>query len=135
MILCRSRVASPGERASSNAFHQRALTSWWWRSGSLPVMFLSACTVQRCSNAVGQSSRVAFQIPGAPSAITSAGARRPRAIMSRAEGKPGLVALTAPQSQSEEDLAALQRHAPANKDALRGRVVGMQLQIDRIQKQ
>ena len=40
MMPCSSRVASPGERASSNAFHQRALTSWWWRSGSLPVTFL-----------------------------------------------------------------------------------------------
>ena len=83
MMPCSSRVASPGERASSNAFHQRALTSWWWRSGSLPVTFLSAWTVQRCSSALGQSSRVAFQIPGAPSAITSAGALSPRAIMSR----------------------------------------------------
>lgn len=30
--------------------------------------FRSAWTVQRCSSASGQSSRVAFQIPGAPSA-------------------------------------------------------------------
>ena len=69
MMPCRSRLASPGDRASSNAFHQRALISWWWRSGSLLVTFRSAWTVQRCSSASGQSSRTAFQMPGAPSAM------------------------------------------------------------------
>ena len=43
----------------------------------------SACTVQRCSSAAGQSSRAAFQRPGAPSAIRSAGGRAPRASRSR----------------------------------------------------
>src|SRR4051812_27298158 len=38
-------------------------------------MLRSAWTVQRCWIAPGQSSCVAFQIPGAPSAMTSAGAR------------------------------------------------------------
>jgi hypothetical protein len=62
--------------------------------------------------------------------------RRPEAAGDHVpgEGEPRLVALPAPQSQSEEDLAALQRHAPAHKDALRRRVVGVQLQIDRIQE-
>ncbi len=40
-------------------------------------------TVQRCSTAPGHSSRVAFQIPGAPSAMISAGAGMPRAARSR----------------------------------------------------
>jgi hypothetical protein len=135
MMPCSSRVASPGERASSNAFHHRALTSAWWRSGSLPVTFLSAWTVQRCSRASGLSSRVAFQIQGAPSASTSAGERSPRSIMSRANASQGVVALAAPQSQSEQDLPALQGYSPADQDSLRWCVVGAQLQIDRIQKQ
>jgi putative transposase len=57
--------------------------AWCRRSGSLAVTLRSACTVQRCERAWGHSSRVAFQIPGAPSAITSAGGRMPRSCRSR----------------------------------------------------
>jgi hypothetical protein len=48
-----------------------------------------------------------------------------------AEGEPGLIA----ESQAEQDLSALQRHAPADQDTLGGLVIGAQLQIDRVQEQ
>jgi hypothetical protein len=53
------------------------------RSGSFEVRFLSAWTAQRCSIVPGHSSLVAFQMPGAPSAMISAGVRIPRCCRSR----------------------------------------------------
>jgi hypothetical protein len=52
-----------------------------------------------------------------------------------AEREPVLVALAAAQREPEQHLAALQRDAPGNEDALGGLVVGPQLQIERIAEQ
>ena len=91
--------------------------------------------MQRCSSALGHSSRAAFHSPGAPSATISAGARSPRSMQVAAEGEPVLVALAAAQRQPEQHLAALQRDAPGDQHALGRLVVGAQLQIQRVQEQ
>ena len=119
MMPCSSRVASPGERASSNAFHHRALTSGWWRSGSFPVTFLRAWTVQRCSSALRPELAGGLPDPGCPVGDHQRRGAQPAVDHVPAEREPRLIALAAPQSQSEQDLPALKRHAPADQDALR----------------
>ena len=96
-------------------------------------MFLSAWTVQRCSIAAGHSSLVAFQIPAAPSAITSAGAHIPRAVRSRLKPQPALVALARSQLQPEQRLLALERQAPGEPHVLGDHVVGAQLEVNRVE--
>ena len=135
MIASSPRRASAVDAASSKTFHQRALSSRWWRSGSLAVTLRSACTVQRCSSAAGHSSLTAFHRPGAPSATTM-GRRAQAAIDEVApERQPGVEAPPAgAEPQSEQDLSALQRDAPRDEHALGGLVVGVQLQVDRVQE-
>jgi hypothetical protein len=89
--------------------------------------------VQHCSTAAGHSSRVAFQIPGAPSAMTRAGGAHPARLQITAEVQPALVALARPELQPEQHLLALQGQAPGDQYALGRLVVGPQLQIDRVQ--
>ena len=45
------------------------------------------------------------------------------------------MALAASESQSEQDLPPLERHPPADKNALRWCVVGAQLQVDRVEEE
>ena len=52
-----------------------------------------------------------------------------------AEGQPVLIALTATKLQPEQDFSALEGDPPGDQHPLRWRVVGVQLQIDRIQEQ
>src|SRR5271165_5528970 len=51
------------------------------------------------------------------------------------EGEPRVIALAASESQSEQDLPPLERHPPADKNALRWCVVGAQLQVDRVEEE
>jgi hypothetical protein len=122
------------EAASSNTFHQRALISRWWRSGSFAVTLRSACTVQRCSSAAGP--QLADRLPQAGRPVGDDHGRRAQAAVDEvaAERQPALVALAAPERQAEQHLAALERDAPGDQHALRRLVVGMQLQIDRVQE-
>jgi hypothetical protein len=96
-------------------------------------MLRSACTVQRCLTAAGHSARVAFQIPGAPSAMINAGAAHPARLQVAAEVQPGLLALTAAELQPEQHLLAFERQPPGNQDALGRLNGGAQLQVDRVQ--
>ena len=91
--------------------------------------------MQRCSSACGHSSRTAFHRPGAPSATDQPRRVHSAAGQVAAEGEPVLVALARAELQPEQDLSALQRHAPGDQDPLGRRVVGVQLQIDRVEEQ
>jgi hypothetical protein len=50
------------------------------------------------------------------------------------EAQPALVALAAAEGEPEQDLAALERHAPGDEHALGRFVVGVQLQVDRVEE-
>src|SRR5674476_897891 len=72
--------------------------------------------------------------PGCPIGDHERREAHPTADEIPAEREPAVIALAAPQCQPEQDLSALQRHAPAHQNTLRGLIVGTQLQVDRIQE-
>jgi len=91
--------------------------------------------VQRCSSAPGQSSRVAFQSPGAPVGDQERRRSQPAGDQVAAEVEPVLVALARAEGKPEQDLPALERDAPGDQDALGRGVVGAQLQVDGVEEQ
>ena len=103
--------------------------------GQLAVTLRSAWTVQRCSRAVGPDLPRRLPDPGCP--VGDHERRRAQAAGDHVPGErePAVVALTAPQGQPEQDLAALQGDAPAHQDALCGLIVGAHLQVDRVEEQ
>jgi hypothetical protein len=101
----------------SSAAQERAFTSRWCRSGSFASRFLSVRTVQRWPSGRGHASFTAFQIPGGPSATTSAGQRRPRRMRSRAKSSQSVVASLGPSCSPspEQHLTALERQPPRRR--------------------
>src|SRR5919109_137883 len=129
------RRASAAEAASSKTFHQRALRSRWWRSGSFAVTHRSAWTVQRCWSAVGHSCRIAFQRRGAPSATIGAGAFSPRSTRSRPNASHAAWLSRLPSCSPSSTLRPSSVTPQATSTPSAGVSSGVQPQLDRVTEQ
>ncbi len=112
-------AVSPGSvPVSSKRDQYAALTSPWCSTGTLARMLRARWITQRWRRLWGNTNSTAAMRPGAPSEMTSSGARRPRVINAVEEAAPGVGGLRRARLQAHQHRAALGGHAPGGQHRL-----------------